>query len=55
MRMAPDLVELESWNVGYYGNGSLSTIVWPNGSVSAVPQAAFELIVALTLTRLAMA
>lgn len=52
MRFPADLVELEANHANYGGKGSLSSILWPNGSVASVPQVEGELVVALTLARL---
>lgn len=52
MRFPPDLVELEDHSTGYGGKGSLSTVCWPDGSVSAVSQHEQGVLVALLLARL---
>ena len=54
MRSPADLVELEAHNNGYGQKGALTSILWPNGSVSACPQVVPELTAALTLARLEM-
>lgn len=54
MRMAPDLVRAEHHNANYGGKGAVTTILWPDGTASAVSQSCSELIVSLLLTRLAL-
>lgn len=50
--MSPEILDLESHGTGYGGAGRVSTICWPNGSTSVVPQSCQELIHALMLARL---
>jgi hypothetical protein len=51
VRLHPELLELERHSMGYGGAGTLSTVVWPNGSISQVSQRASELVAAVALAR----
>lgn len=52
MRMHPELVKLEAHGATYSGNGRLSTVCFPNGSIAAVPQKAPDLLAAIVLALL---
>ena len=54
MRHPADLVHLEHHNAGYGQPGAVSTVLWPNGTASAVSQSESALVVALLLARLEM-
>ena len=54
MNFPADLVHLEHHNANYGGKGSVTTVLWPNGTASAVSQQETELVVALMLARLEM-
>lgn len=54
MRQPADLVHLEHHHAGYGQEGAVSTVLWPNGTCSALSQSCSELIVALLLERLEM-
>lgn len=47
LRMTPEVLACERHNTGYGGGGVLSHVVYPNGSVASIPQAATDLLAAV--------